>query len=141
MTVSLYKNNKGKHIRVHRLVAFAFVENSNPELYNDVNHLDCNRTNNNATNLEWCNALTNHQHSDNLGRKTKPPVFHGENNKFSTPVYATILKTGEVLEFVSITEGLLYLGIDNPYSKVSNVFASINRNGTAYGCKWELKES
>ena len=139
--VSLYKNNKGKHIRVHRLVALAFIENPKPEIYNDVNHIDCNRSNNKVENLEWCNALTNHEHGHNLGRKTKPPTFYGENNKNSVPVKIIILKTGEEKEFVSISEGLNYLGIENPYPKVSNVFASIKRNGTSYGCKWKLKES
>lgn len=141
LTVSLYKNNVGKQVRIHRLVAFAFIENENPDLYKDVNHIDCNRSNNEATNLEWCNALTNHEHSHKLGRKTEPPTHYGEDNKFSTPVYVTLLKTGEILEFVSISDGLKYLGVANPYSKVANVFASIKRNGTAYGCKWKLKES
>ncbi len=141
LSVSLYKDNKGKHMKIHRLVAFAFIENANPELYNDVNHIDCDRTNNTVDNLEWCNAKTNHEHSDKLGRKTKPPVFYGTENKFSTPVYATLLNTGETMEFISITEGLIYLNVKNPYSKVSNVFKAIKRNGTAYGCKWKLKES
>ena len=78
VTVALYKDNKGKHIRVHRLVAHAFIENPNPNEYKDVNHIDCDRSNNEATNLEWVNPLLNHIHSNNLGRKTKPRL-HMEN--------------------------------------------------------------
>lgn len=141
VTVALYRNGKCKHVRVHRLVAFAFIENNNPKSYGDVNHIDCNRSNNEVSNLEWCNTLTNHEHSDKLGRKTAPPVHYGEKNKFSTPVYVVMVNTEETMEFVSISDGLKYLGVNKPYSKVANVFASIKRNGIAYGCKWKLKES
>lgn len=55
--IYLTKNNKGKNIRVHRLVAKAFLDNSNN--YSDVNHKDCNRTNNNVNNLEWCTRSYN----------------------------------------------------------------------------------
>jgi hypothetical protein len=33
-----------------------------------VNHLDCDRANNHAQNLEWCTQLENLKHSANLGR-------------------------------------------------------------------------
>ena len=45
--VYLTKNNKGKNIRLHRLVAQAFIPNPNNYLY--INHKDCDRTNNNVT--------------------------------------------------------------------------------------------
>lgn len=52
--------------RVHRLVAAAFVKN--PRGLDTVNHIDCNRSNNDASNLEWCTQAENLQHSSNLGR-------------------------------------------------------------------------
>lgn len=61
--VLLY-NKEGKrcHIRVHRLVAKHFVINSNSEIYNQVNHIDCNKLNNNYLNLEWTNNSLNTKH-------------------------------------------------------------------------------
>jgi hypothetical protein len=52
--------------RVHRLVAIAFVPN--PFGKETVNHIDCNRANAVATNLEWCTQKENLMHSQNLGR-------------------------------------------------------------------------
>ena len=52
--------------RVHRLVAAAFVQN--PRGMDIVNHIDCDRSNNDASNLEWCTQAENLQHSSNLGR-------------------------------------------------------------------------
>jgi hypothetical protein len=61
--VSLSKNNKRKDGKISRLVAIAFIEN--PLNLVIVNHLDGNKLNNNADNLEWCNNRENihHYHS------------------------------------------------------------------------------
>lgn len=68
-----YKKNKGYFavrtvyglLKVHRLVALAFLENNNnlPQ----VNHIDKNKHNNNLENLEWCTNIQNshHSHKDN----------------------------------------------------------------------------
>lgn len=49
---------------VHQIVAMAFIPN--PKNYLEVNHIDCNKINNNYLNLEWCNRSQNSKHaSDN----------------------------------------------------------------------------
>ena len=52
---------------VHRLVAFAFCENPKPEQYKEVNHIDGNKTNNKATNLEWVDRKLNMIHASATG--------------------------------------------------------------------------
>lgn len=59
--VRLYKNGILKNFKVHRLVANAFVEN--PNGYNEINHIDEDKTNNKASNLEWCTHKYNKRYS------------------------------------------------------------------------------
>lgn len=51
MYLDLYKHGKRKRMLIHRLVAEAFVKN--PNNYEQVHHIDGNKQNNNAENLEW----------------------------------------------------------------------------------------
>ena len=53
---------KKKTVSVHRLVAMAFVNNPNPDKYKEVNHIDENKLNNNADNLEWCTRSYNQKY-------------------------------------------------------------------------------
>lgn len=64
-SLSLSKNNKYKSYLVHRLVCIAFIPN--PENKPQVNHIDGNKSNNNAFNLEWVSSKENYHHSVNIG--------------------------------------------------------------------------
>ena len=59
-SVGLWKNNKEKRFSVHRLVALHFIPNPNNKP--QVNHIDGNKLNNNASNLEWTTPSENAKH-------------------------------------------------------------------------------
>lgn len=63
--VSLWNGERGRSIRVHRLVAEAFKRKQHGK--DEVNHKDADKANNNHTNLEWTDHLGNMQHCDSLG--------------------------------------------------------------------------
>ena len=52
--VYLTKNNKSKNIRLHKIVANAFI--LNPNNLPQINHKDGNKQNNYFENLEWCSC-------------------------------------------------------------------------------------
>lgn len=57
LCVMFSKNGKTKPMRIHRMVAQAFIPN--PNNLPEVNHKDEDKTNNNVENLEWCTHLYN----------------------------------------------------------------------------------
>lgn len=59
-TVRLNSIHKKVSVRIHRLVATAFIPN--PDNKPQVNHIDGNKLNNNVSNLEWVTGAENHRH-------------------------------------------------------------------------------
>lgn len=72
--VNLSKYGKRKNIALHRLVAFAFVDN--PNGYETVNHKDENKLNNTSDNLEWMSLADNLRYGthDERARKNRPDM-------------------------------------------------------------------
>ena len=63
--VILCKNGKTKTFTMHRLVAIAFLDNS--DNFPQVNHKDENELNNCVDNLEWCDS----KYNNNYGTRNK----------------------------------------------------------------------
>lgn len=57
LAVYLRKDGKGKSYYVHRLVGLAFIPN--PQNLETIDHIDGNKLNNNADNLQWLSRTNN----------------------------------------------------------------------------------
>ena len=85
--VALCKEGKMKTHRVHRLVGQAFCENLMG--YTELNHIDEDKQNNRADNLEWCSRqynVTYNGRAKKAGKKTA--------EKLSKPVYSINKESG-----------------------------------------------
>jgi hypothetical protein len=61
LMIRLYKNGDDDTLTVHRLVAKAFLPN--PEGYEEVHHINEQKTDNRVENLEWCSRQYNTEFS------------------------------------------------------------------------------
>ena len=59
--IRLTLNSIKKTFTVHRLVALHFIERVPNK--NQINHIDCDKTNNTVENLEWCDNSKNQTHA------------------------------------------------------------------------------
>lgn len=102
LTVNLYdKRGQHKNCYIHRLVAKAFIENKNR--YTEINHIDEDKENNRASNLEWCSRSYNINYGKaNLNRQLC------EGHK----VVAIKLKSKEIFSFNSVKSMCRELNID-----------------------------
>lgn len=117
--VILQKSPIKKAIKVHRLVALAFLPRVPGK--DIVNHIDGNKQNNHSENLEWCTLSENTQHSLSLGLQT--PLQ-------GTEVGSSKLTEAEVTEiFMDISTPALELArkYNIELSNIQNIL-----NGTSY---------
>lgn len=122
MTVTLHNN--GRHdLKVHRIVASAFLGLDIHNLEIQVNHIDEDKTNNNVSNLELCDGMYNHFYGTGIKRAAE---------KHSRAVIAVNVTTGERLEFKSAASAARILGASS-----GNICTCLKgRIQTAYGYKW-----
>lgn len=106
MQVHIGISSKSVNLFVHRIVAVCFIPN--PNNLPEVNHKDCDPTNNIVSNLEWCT------HQENIAYRTKL----GHTAKHNAPKKSVIAinpDTGEVFWFESQTEAERQLGVSESH--------------------------
>lgn len=102
--VILVKEGRRFYRAVHRLVAEAFLPNTNNLPY--INHRDENKLNNKASNLEWCTAKCNIRYGSCIDRRAnKQKVTRGN------PIIS-IDNNGNEVKYISAKEASRITGIN-----------------------------
>lgn len=127
LRVDLYQNKSKKSCKVHRLVAEAYIPNSNN--LEQVNHKDENKQNNCINNLEWCDAYYNNH-------------YGSHSQKISLSLKGNTRASKKVL---CVETGIIYESGMDAYRRtgISNVCISHALNGkskTAGGFHWRYAD-
>lgn len=69
--ITLQKNGNLFKAAIHRLVAETFIEKPETNEYLEVDHIDCNPSNNKVDNLQWVTRKENLDRSHELGNQIK----------------------------------------------------------------------
>ena len=120
---------RNKSYRVHRLVAENFVDGWFEDAV--VNHIDGNKLNNNASNLEWCTQRKNVEHAWRVGLCTK------DKNYKTSPVYKISMEDFSVVsEYPSIKDAEK----DNPKARGHIASCCTGNRSNAGGYYWVYKD-
>ena len=120
--IGLFKDKKQKFFEVHRLVAQAFIPNTNH--YPHVNHKDENKLNNNVENLEWCTP----NYNNNYGIRTLKSSITKQKKIAQYDLKGNLIKIWN-----SQKEAIEKLKISNHITDVCN-----NTRKTCGGYKWKF---
>lgn len=134
--VCLSVNGKAEHHMIHRLVATVFVKNDDTKNKVTVNHIDCNKKNNNSNNLEWVSYSDNLKHAYNNGLNKWNP----RKGKPSIPVVQLDIQTNELIAFhPSIGEAARKVGAKSATS-IKRCCNNEKHYHSANGYKWMFEK-
>lgn len=141
LMVGLCRDRTMKWAKIHRLVAEAFIPN--PERKPQVNHINGDKADNRAENLEWATESENMVHAYKNGLKKGSPewgrtlgTIHGkearakQTENCKRAVIAIDIKSGEEANFESAAEAERILGIN--HSSISKICAGRRKSAKGY---------
>ena len=150
LEVGLSYNHHKYTLKIHRIVAEAFVEN--PKGYPQVNHKDECKTNNCVNNLEWCTAKYNSNYGTRNQRRVNHTDFEARNQTYGyrhrldgydwsnhnqqldRPLVALDDAGNVVKKYSSICDAARDLGkVSSHISEAAN-----GKRKTAYGYVWKF---
>lgn len=105
--VNIHVNGGRRMVNIHRLVALAFIENPRPKVFNMINHIDGNKTNNRVDNLEWCDCSMNMIHAYKNGLQKNGNI---------RPVIQTYSNGEYLCAFKSIIEAAIVNGVTKAHA-------------------------
>lgn len=108
--VTLKGEDKVETIYLHRLVANHFIINDDAKHKTQINHIDGNKHNNTAMNLEWCTPSYNTKHAYDTGLADKSRLRAQEVHGYKVAVYDIDDNLLDI--FPSIRQASLSLDID-----------------------------
>lgn len=127
--VCLSKNGNSKVVKVHQLVAKAFIPN--PDSKSEIDHIDTNRTNNCVDNLRWVTR------KENLNN----PLTTLNSIKAQRKVMKPVVQMTKEGYFKQIYRSQAYAGKMNGKSQTL-IYAYCNKKANCpSGDKWELLEN
>ena len=119
-----------KALKVHRLVAEAFLENN--QSFPEVNHIDGNKQNNNVNNLEWVSRSNNMYHRYRiLGQKSG--MYGKTRAKCPNSKKIIMIQNNNVTVWDCILDASEQTGISN--TAISNALRG--KSKTAGGYRWK----
>lgn len=133
LQVELAKNGIKKMFTVHRIVATHFVDGYAEGLV--VNHINEDKKDNRAENLEWCTFSQNVHHSMNMHRN-ESNRYHQKGIPYKrTEKIDQFTANGE---FVRTWESAIAIKSELGYSQWSITECCKGNRRTAYGYKWQF---